>query len=255
MLSLKEILINSKIPFDTELNKIILPDNIKKIMIDVGLSFDAPHSQNWIDNNHNNDTVVFGFEANTRWINYITSEIKDTNFKDYHTYTKPLKYEHLYKDFFIVPVALSDLDEPAYMDFYVPEHSEGCCSLLPPNENTIVGKINNKFTVPVFNLSNFLEYIQFDKIEYVSYLKVDVQGCDINVLKGAKHYLNDKVVYVTAEPETSQYIGADENSTENIIKYMESQSFIYVKHPNTKDPTFLNNKFTHLKDTYIWQNY
>ena len=255
MLSLKDIIINAKIPFDTILNKIILPDNIKNIRIDVGLSFDAPHSQNWIENDFNNDTVVFGFEANPRWINYITSEVKDTDFKDYHTYTKPLKYEYLYNKFFIVPVALSDVDKPTNMSFYVPEHSEGCCSLLPPNQNNILGKIINIHTVPVFNLSDFLDYIQFDKIEYISYLKIDVQGCDINVLKGAKNYLRDKVVYVTAEPETEQYIGAQENNTQNIINYMDSQSFLYINHPNTLDPTFLNKHFIYLKDTYIWQNY
>jgi FkbM family methyltransferase len=255
MLSLKDIIINSNIPFNNVSNKIILPNNIKYIKIDVGLSFDAPHSQNWIDNDYNNDTIVFGFEANPRWVNYIISEIKDTNFKDYHNYTIPLKYENLYKKFFIVPVALSDVEIPIIMDFYVPEHSEGCCSLLQPNEQTIVGKLINIHKVPVFNLSNFLDYIDFDKILNVSYLKVDVQGCDINVLKGAKKYLSDKIVYVTAEPETNQYIGAEENSTENIINYMENQGFHFIKHPNTLDPTFLNKNFMYLKDTYIWQQY
>jgi FkbM family methyltransferase len=253
MLSLKDIIINSNIPFDNVSNKIILPDHIKYIKIDVGLSFDAPHSQNWIDNDYNNDTIVFGFEANPRWVNYITSPIKDTNFKDYHTYTKPLKYEHLYNKFFIVPVAISGVELPTFMDFYIPEHSEGCCSLLPPNEQSVVGKLINTFKVPVFNLSDFLDYID-DKI-IISYLKVDVQGCDINVLKGCKKYLSERVVYVTAEPETNQYIGAEENSFQNIVNYMQNKDFLFVNHPNTLDPTFLNKKFLDLKDTYIWQNY
>ena len=38
------------------------------------------------------------------------------------------------------------------------------------------------------------------------------------------------------------------------MKYMESQDFLLINHPNTKDPTFINKNFLYLKDTiYIAQ--
>jgi hypothetical protein len=80
------------------------------------------------------------------------------------------------------------------------------------------------------------------------------RGSDLNILKGAGEYLSEKVVYVTAEPDGNQYIGADECNTENITNYMTSQNFIKINHPNTVDPTFLNKKFLHLSDkVYISQ--
>ena len=38
---------------------------------------------------------------------------------------------------------------------------------------------------------------------------------------------------------------------------MTSIGFIYLNHPNTRDPTFLNKKFevSDKKETYIWQHY
>jgi len=144
------------------------------------------------------------------------------------------------------------------MNLYIPELSGECASLLQPNENSIkpLGKIEKIYTVSVFSLSDFLDFIPFDKIDYISYLKVDVQGCDINVLKSAKNYLSEKVVYVTAEPETNQYIGSEENNIDNILNYMDNQSFININHHNTVDPTFINKKYYHLKDDiYIWQKY
>jgi FkbM family methyltransferase len=251
-LDLKDILLQNNFLFD-ENNKIIFKDNITHIKIDVGLSFDAPHSQNWIDNDTLNNTIVIGFEANPLWNDYILSPIKNTNFKDYHTYTKQLQYNNLYNKFFLVPIALGNVSEPEFMSFYVPDVSEGCCSLLIPRKN-ILGDIVKIHTVPVYTLSNFLDYIDFNKIEYIDYIKIDVQGYDINVLKGIGEYLK-KVVYVTIEAEVLQYIGSESNSSENIDNYMFNFGFRRVHHPNTQDPTYLNTIYYDKKDIYIWQHY
>lgn len=252
MKSLKDVLMENNVPFD-ENGKIALPPWVKRIYLDIGLSFDAPHTQNWIDNDVNNDMMVFGFEANPFWVQYITSEIKDNNFKDFHTNTKPLQYEHINKKCFIVPVALHDVNKPCFMDFHVPSYSEGCGSLLP--HTPVLGDTAKRFSVPVYSLKDFFDLLPFDKIECVDYIKVDVQGCDIDVLKSAGLYLKEYVAYVTAEPETYQYYGAEGNTADNIKRLMEDNGFQYVRHPNTKDPTFLNTKFQHKRNIYIWQNY
>ena len=67
----------------------------------------------------------------------------------------------------------------------------------------------------------------------------------------AGDYLKEKIVYVTAEPDGHYYNGCDDCSEENIDKFMVSQGFKRIKHPNTIDPTYINLKFEHLKDK-IW---
>ena len=83
-----------------------------------------------------------------------------------------------------------------------------------------------------------------------------MQGYDINVLKGSGKYLSEKVVYVTSEPETTQYLNSEDNSAENMVQYMDSIGFKYVRHYNTVDPTFINTKFIdEMNSIYIWQKY
>jgi hypothetical protein len=82
--------------------------------------------------------------------------------------------------------------------------------------------------VPVYKLSNFLDYIDFNKIEYIDYLKIDVQGYDINVLKGVGEYLK-KFVYVTIEPDVEHYHNAESNSEVNITNYIENNPNQWTK--------------------------
>ena len=225
---------------------------MKSIKVDIGLSFDAPHSQNWLD--QDDGVLVIGFEPNPIWVKWITSpeEKRDRTFKDYHTLTKQIQHEYVGKRFFVIPVALCDVESPSQMTLYIPNASDGCGSLLKDKQ---LGGTRESFNVQVFSLSDFFDLLPLDSV--IDYLKIDVQGLDINVLKSAKNYLSDRVVYVTAEPEVHQYHGAENNTPASIIEYMTSIGFIYLNHPNTRDPTFLNKKFevSDKKETYIWQHY
>ena len=46
-----------------------IPESIRKIKIDIGLSYSCPHSQNWLENDEN--LYVFGFEPNNDCIRTI----------------------------------------------------------------------------------------------------------------------------------------------------------------------------------------
>ena len=156
--------------------------NVSNIKIDIGLSYSAPQSNDWLKKEPN--LFVFGFEPNPAWVNWITSsdEKRDRTFKDYHTYTKQIKYEYVGKRFFVIPVALSDVESPTQMTLYIPNHSDGCGSLL--KDRTLGGTICTH-NVQVFALSDFLDLLPFDKdnLNIIDYIKIDVQGLDINVLK------------------------------------------------------------------------
>lgn len=236
-----------------ENGKIVIPDWVTSIKIDVGIAYDAPHTQNWIDADPG--TLVFCFEANPRWIKYLLTdpEHRDYNFKDYvparpGTPYKELEYKNIGKRCFIVPVALHNVSEPTYMDFYVTELSEGCCSLLPPK--THFSGVSETVKVPVFSLSDFFKLLPDDRI--VDFLKIDVQGVDLEVIRSAGDYIK-RVVYVTAEPETATYENAGQNTPENMNYYLTEKNFIHVNHINTKDPTFLNKELFDRANVYIFQ--
>uniref|UniRef100_A0A6C0JSG4 Uncharacterized protein n=1 Tax=viral metagenome TaxID=1070528 RepID=A0A6C0JSG4_9ZZZZ len=122
--SMKDHVKDSGLELDAN-DKIIIPDGIKHFKIDIGLSFDAPHSQNWLDND--DSLCVFGFEPNHVWVKFMTSptEDRDRTFKDYHTYTKQLEYEYVGKRFFVIPVALSNVSDQKEMTLYIPNVSDG----------------------------------------------------------------------------------------------------------------------------------
>ena len=233
--------------------KIVLPECVTSVKIDVGLSYDAPHTQNWIDADPG--TIVFGFEANPRWTSYITTDPakRDYTFKDYCPVRPPpykeLEYKNVGSRCFIIPAALGNVSEPTEMDFYITEVSEGCCSLLPPAKD--FSAVSKVVKVPVFNLADFFELLPSDR--NVDYLKIDVQGMDIQVLKGAGTHLTNRVVFVTAEPETKQYERASENTPQNMSALMNTLGFDMIRHRNTSDPTFLNRKFHSKADVYIFQ--
>lgn len=223
----------------------IVSSVIKRIKIDVGLSYNAPQSEVWLT--HDKDLFVFGFEPNPECINSINAGTIIA--KPGHG--KPLSDSHRSR-FKLIPVALGNVDTHTTLDFYMMTNDCGTSSLFKP-DCSILGNIKEVVKVPVFNLRDFFDKFPWDRFEYIEYLKTDAQGSDLNILKGAGSYLSERVVYVTAEPETAQYPGAI-NSFESIRNYMESQGFDYINHPNTGDPTFLNKKFKHLaKHIFIYQ--
>lgn len=133
------------------------------------------------------------------------------------------------------------------MKFYVTEGDCGCSSLYQPKN---LGNYT-EIIVPVFRLDTFLQMLPWDRFEYIEYIKIDAQGADLNILKGAGKYL-ERVVYVTAEAETYHYHDTI-NTEQNINLFMISNGFARVYHKLTSDPTYLNNKYKHLSDIYIEQ--
>lgn len=223
-----------------------IPGNCTHVKLDIGLSYNAPQSQSWLSKEPN--LMVFGFEPNPESVKCI----QDGNIqKRHHLHGQPLEQKFINnKQFQLIPVALSNVEKKEEMDFYVNSKDCGTSSLFKHDEKYL-GPIKNKITVPVVSLKMFFDEFPWDRFEYIDYIKVDAQGSDLNILKSAGNYLSEKVVFVTAEPDGYQYIGADECNTHNITNYMLSQNFVKVNHPNTCDPTFFNKKFL---DNNIYKN-
>lgn len=227
-----------------------IPDSIRKIKIDIGLSYSCPHSQNWLENDEN--LYVFGFEPNNDCIR----TIKEGNIKKRHVeHGEPISDFNLKNNFCLIPVALGNPKSEGIteVNFYQMKNDCGTSSVYPPVDINL-GPIDSVIKTRLYSLKNFFDIFDWNRFPYIEYIKIDAQGSDYNIILGAGEYLKDRVVYITAEPENRQYDGADSNTTENMRIYLESQGFIQVYDRNTSDPTFLNKKFQHLKDDiYIYQ--
>ena len=228
-----------------------IPECKKRVKIDIGLSYNAPFTQIWFENdNKNNDLYVFGFEPNPE--NY--NSILNKNIVRKEGHGKPLINEYINDDYMqLIPVALSDKN--GEMDFYCMKKDSGTSSLYRPVDNGYLGDIKEVVKVPVFTLKDFFDIFDWNKFPIIEYIKIDAQGSDFDILKGAGDYLKERVVYITAEAEEFQYHDCKHNNLNNMKDYLEKQNFIFInKHPNTSDPTFINKKFIDLFDKiFIYQ--
>ena len=223
-----------------------IPENCRHVKLDVGLSYSAPQSQDWLSKEPN--LMVFGFEPNPELVYNGNIQKRDP------AHGEPLQKKYIdEKRFTLVRIALSDVNKVEQMDFYINNNDCGTSSLFKHDEKRL-GSIKKLVKVDVCSLKMFFDNFPWERFEYIDYIKIDAQGSDLNILKGAGDYLKEKVVYVTAEPDGNQYIGANECNTINITEYMSSLNFTKTKHPNTVDPTFINNKFLDLANNiYISQ--
>lgn len=224
-----------------------IPQNIKRIKIDVGLSYNAPQSQVWLEHNH--DLFVFGFEPNEENIASLMSGNVQKRHPSHGTPISPQNMER----FCLIPVALENVEVETEMVFYETANDSGTSSLNKPIESQL-GAVKNVRKVPVFALKHFFDTFDWERFPVIEYLKIDAQGSDLNILKSAGHYLKERVLYVTAEAEMHTYEGIFENNQYNIDKYMGDNGFIRVCNKSTSDPTYLNlHLMEHDKDVFIFQ--
>ena len=216
--------------------------NINHVKIDIGLGMNNIHSKDWLK--YEKNLHVFMFEPNMKNINSclknmtIINNIIDSN----------------ENSFSIMPVALSNVLQESQLEFYTMLNDGGTSSLYKPTNINRLGPIENKTVVSVFALKHFFDLFPWDRFEYIDYIKIDAQGADFDIIQSAGNYLSERVVFITAEPESNDYANCNHNTSENMEKYLLTQNFIKINHPNTEDPTFINKKFMHLSDKiYIYQ--
>ena len=233
------------------IENINIPDNVKKIKIDIGLSYGANQSNVWFENDVDEALFVFGFEPNPDCLSVLYAG----NIQVQHPeHPSGIADKYLKSRFAIIPVALSNFKEEKTMDFFMMQRDCGTSSLYTPID-PFIGPIKEVVKIPVFSLKHFFDAFKWwDRFPYIEYIKIDAQGSDFDIILGAEHYLKERVVYITAEPEIYQYSGCGHNNEYNMTGYMNSIGFERIYHPNTHDPTYINKNFLYLKDSiFIYQ--
>ena len=224
--------VSQYVPLDAVGGKISIPREVKHIKLDIGLSYNAPMSQQWLS--CEDDLLVFGFEPNPTSVGMI----RTGGIKLQPSHGEPLDTKYLDKSFFLIPCALG-LSEAHTIKFYITKNDSGCSSVYEP----AFFEVEDVVEVPIFSLSDFFDLFPFDRHPVVEYIKIDAQGSDLDIVKGAGHYLSDRVVYITLEAENGQYKNT-KNSASEIESYMRSIGFIRHRSGNTSDPTYMNSRFS-----------
>lgn len=219
---------------------LVLPVWVKSVKIDVGLSSNAPQTELWLRSDSN--TLVFGFEPVRINLESLRSGGSQWPLK--------LDPKRIGKSVYLIPCALGSKSMVGSREMYVTEDDLGRSSLLPPINFSVerMEKIN------VYTLSEFFNYFPFHVIPAIDHLKIDVQGLDFEVLKGASRFLR-RISVVTVEVDQTDYKGTT-NNFKKMRVFMALFGHLYVRHPqkwnywfrkfrikillDTHDPTFMN---------------
>ena len=231
--------------------KILVADFVTSIKIDVGLSGNAPQSKVWIDANPN--ALIFGFEPLSMNIKMITEASS--------TWPIKLNPRDIGRNIFIIPVALSSKTLGHKLKMKITDMDSGSSSLL---DSTNLLQSTWEY-VPVFKLDDFIEFIDLERFEFIEYVKIDAQGMDFEVIRGAKKYLN-KICFITAELDLN-YSGTKNNSRKlnyfmtlrGFLKLGKLSSYllrrVFQIKINVDDPTYVNLRLLHKinRNFFIYQ--
>lgn len=204
--------------------------NMKKIIVDVGAT-GFPAAIEYPDGFRlrglsieeiklNPNLEVYLFEPNIDFYNILVKRYgESTNF-------------HIY------PIALSN--KKGTFDFYLTDKQD-CSSLLPPKEESWVNRpdvTNYQVTqVEVDLMENILP-----DLPYISYLKLDTQGTEYEILEGMGDLLH-KTHYVRCEVSNAEQY-KNQKTQKDIIALMESKGFTYLKDKRVgSDILFVNPNF------------
>lgn len=207
-----------------------LPEKITRIKIDVGLAHYAPHAQVWLENIPG--LAVFGFEPNLQAVSDMLSGRNRMHSKWGNS--KSLDPKYVGSQMFLFPVALGS--NRGQVNFYATKDPV-CSSLLEPDVKTFTEYYgwpdcanHIVYPVAVLTLSDLLSKIPWGSegeagvFHIIDHMKIDTQGYDVEVLRGAGRYLTQRVLCVTAEKYARGYKEPGHTEQE-LIDFMQHHGF------------------------------
>jgi len=201
----------ASVRFDSKGN-ICLPSWCRSVKVDVGLSFNAKMSFEWLERQPE-DLIVFAFEPVKANIQQIKAKMQ----------SQP-NQRWINERLILIPLALGK--EFCVREFFVTDDT-GQSSLLRPTKAPIA----LVQTVEVVTLHAFTALIPEEQMPYIDYLKTDCQGTDLDVLLGAGPSIK-RYVCITSESETANYQGS-QNGLRRTKAYLSSLGFAQI---NSRNP-------------------
>jgi FkbM family methyltransferase len=89
----------------------------------------------------------------------------------------------------VVDVAIGDRE--GEIDFYAPDECAGNSSIYNRRDTCFVGQDFQRLRVKISTLDSFIEKT---KITHIDFLKIDVEGHELFVLKGAENSIKDRLI-------------------------------------------------------------
>lgn len=210
-----------------------IPENIKSIYIDVGLSHDAPHSFSWLGNDP--DCFVFGFEPVKKNCDRVNSLIKSKGYCD---------------RFKIYEYAVDDVSGVVNKKFYITRNSEvqddhGQSSFFKVRE-TLRDKfwIDEEINVTCINLCDLIKQLNMNKLTRIKCLKLDTQGNDFTIIKSLEPSLN-MIDSIQCESHTNNTYEKEEESIQSIYNmylYLKEKGFYLTNNLLDADHFYIRNK-------------
>jgi FkbM family methyltransferase len=189
-----------------------IEDSIKRLRIDIGLSYDAPNSQEWLD--EADDVFVFGFEPAPENCKNVSESITSNRF---HLYEYAVSNTNDIKTFNVTKHSNSIAKDRGQSSFYEPSSASPF-------------SVDFKIQVKCVTLNYFLSLIDWSRFHSIELMKIDAQGHDLEIIKSANKYM-ERLPLIKLESSTNgQYSGSPrDHNPESILKFMKSQGYSLVK--------------------------
>ena len=199
-----------------------------RLCVDVGTAIDAPNSAYWLDRWP--DVFVVGIEPVPLNIEELYAGRPLVGAPAYHL---ALRSNQIYKGgipqgqidrrFCLIEAAIDNISTPTSSSFYITdERNTGCSSLLKPTEKLGLD-VTEVRQIPTLSLKTILDKLIPSRFEYVTFLKTDTQGTDLNVVKSCQEHLKN-ILFVQMEVNTrGQY--EKEQKLEDIEQFMFASGF------------------------------
>jgi len=253
-------------------SSLALPESSSKLRISVGESWNAPHAQLWLEADPH--VTVLGFEPNPTTCEMLSNMQSRVNFfadkvvKGYFINgnfpsvqqggPQQLDVKHVGVRYFLGCVAMSNTR--GFKSLYSTVPDPGTSSLHTP----VRFSVSATHSVPVLQLQDVLQFVDWDKYQYIEQLKTDCQGHDLQVLVGAGRWLTERVVWVTPEIFCDGYKteysedgkAGIEAGADTLVRFLEDKGFVRVATKSTPElrgvhDAFLNSRFSHLRHKVV----
>jgi FkbM family methyltransferase len=238
-----------------------IPEATQYVRVDVGLSDDASHSVECLFDD-NRDRLIIGIEPHPESVRNLWSGV--SKFYSVSLASELIRKGNLVKKipglrsrFLIIQGAAGSCALPSKRIFFSAFPDRGNSSLYNIQTPASTGNINDsQFEVTEFPLSIVLERLKSQGVSFVESLKIDTEGHELEVLKGAGELL-DMVLYCRVEcfkgvyPNTQFAIrsnqpphikladGGFHDSASEIIAFLDKYNFRLIS-SKPGDYVFLN---------------